>query len=137
MVILEKLERSTAQVGGIYPWDKYWSCTPQIWSRVVRREKKSCLEFATSQEGDIANMRKNDPHSMMPSVMLWGCFSSAGTGKLVRIEVKMDGAKHSVILEENPIFSLKETYERGGGSPSSRIMTLSLQLELHSNDLRQ
>jgi hypothetical protein len=31
--------------------------------------------------------------------MLWGCFSSAGNGKLVRIEGIMDGAKY--ILEGN------------------------------------
>ena len=27
------------------------------------------------------------------SIMLWGCFSSARTGKLVRVDGKMDGAK--------------------------------------------
>ena len=32
--------------------------------------------------------------------MLWGCFSSAGTGKLVRIEGTMDGAKYRRILDE-------------------------------------
>lgn len=35
------------------------------------------------------------------SIMLWGCFSSAGTGQLVRIEGKMDAAKYTQILEEN------------------------------------
>lgn len=34
---------------------------------------------------------------------MWGCFSSAGTGKLVRDEAKMDGAKYSTTLEENLI----------------------------------
>jgi hypothetical protein len=29
------------------------------------------------------------------SIMLWVCFSSAGTGKLVRIEGMMDGAKYN------------------------------------------
>ena len=35
------------------------------------------------------------------SIMLWGCFSSAVTGKLVRVDGKMDGAKYRAILEEN------------------------------------
>ena len=34
------------------------------------------------------------------SIMLWGCFSSAGTGKLVRVDGKVDGAKYRAILEE-------------------------------------
>ena len=35
------------------------------------------------------------------SIMLWGCFSSAGTGALVRIEGKMDEEKYRKILEES------------------------------------
>ena len=35
------------------------------------------------------------------SIMLWGSFSMAGTGKLVRIEGLMDGAIYRVILEGN------------------------------------
>ena len=35
------------------------------------------------------------------SIMLWRCFSSAGTGKLSRIEGIMDAAKYRVILEGN------------------------------------
>lgn len=33
--------------------------------------------------------------------MLWGCFSSAGTGRMVRIGGKADFAKYGAILEEN------------------------------------
>ena len=35
------------------------------------------------------------------SIMLLGCFSSAGTGALVRGEGKMDGAKYRKVQEEN------------------------------------
>jgi hypothetical protein len=33
--------------------------------------------------------------------MLWGCFSAARTGRLVRIEEKMNGAKYREILDKN------------------------------------
>jgi hypothetical protein len=33
--------------------------------------------------------------------MLWGCFSAAGTGRLVRIERKMNGATYNEILDKN------------------------------------
>ena len=35
------------------------------------------------------------------SIMLRGCFSVAGTGRLVKIEAKMNGAKYREILDEN------------------------------------
>ena len=34
-------------------------------------------------------------------IMLWGCFLATRTGKLVRIEGKMNGAKYRQILNEN------------------------------------
>ena len=37
--------------------------------------------------------------------MSWSCISSVGTGKLVRIERTMDGAKYRRILDENLIES--------------------------------
>jgi hypothetical protein len=40
--------------------------------------------------------------------MLWGCFSSAGTRKLVRIEGMMDGAKYREILEGNRFQSSRD-----------------------------
>ena len=35
------------------------------------------------------------------SIMLWGCFLASGTGRLVRLEEKMNGAKYREILDEN------------------------------------
>ena len=42
------------------------------------------------------------------SIMLWGCFSVAGTGRLVRIEAKMDGARYREILDENLLQSAQD-----------------------------
>lgn len=42
------------------------------------------------------------------SIVLWGGFSSAGTGKLVRVDGKMDGAKYRATLEENLLESAKD-----------------------------
>jgi hypothetical protein len=46
--------------------------------------------------------------------MLWGCLSAAGTGRLARIEVKMNRAMYSEILDENLLW----TSDLDKGSPS-------------------
>ena len=40
--------------------------------------------------------------------MLLGCFSAAGTGRLIRIETKMNGAKYRQILDENLLQSAQD-----------------------------
>uniref|UniRef100_A0AAX7TUF7 Uncharacterized protein n=1 Tax=Astatotilapia calliptera TaxID=8154 RepID=A0AAX7TUF7_ASTCA len=71
------------------------------------------------------------------SISLWGCFSSAGTGKLVRVDGKMDGAKYRAILEENLLESAKDLRlgrrSRGPNTFASHTVTLTIfcQLLLH------
>ncbi|KAK3571075.1 hypothetical protein QTP86_001326, partial [Hemibagrus guttatus] len=58
------------------------------------------------------------------SIMMWGCFSAAGTGRLVRIEGKMNAAMYRDILDEN---LLQSALDWGDGPSSNRTTTLSTQ----------
>jgi hypothetical protein len=42
------------------------------------------------------------------SIMLWGCFSVAGTERLVQIEGKMNRTKYREILDENLLQSAQD-----------------------------
>ena len=42
------------------------------------------------------------------SIMLWGCFSAAGTGGLVKVEGKLNGAKYRDILYGNLVQSVQD-----------------------------
>jgi len=35
------------------------------------------------------------------NIMLWGCFSAKGTGKLIRVEGRMNRAMYREILSQN------------------------------------
>jgi hypothetical protein len=58
--------------------------------------------------------------------MLWGCFSMAAIGRLVRIEGKMNRAKYREILDDTCSRTLR-TSDWGEGSSSNRTTTLNTQ----------
>ena len=81
-----------------------------IWKKVLWTDETKIELFG--HQGKCYIRRKpntsHHPENIIPtvkhaggSIMLWGCFSLAGTGKLVRIEGMMDGAKYREILEGN------------------------------------
>ena len=45
--------------------------------------------------------------------MLWGCFSKAGTGRLVRIEAKMSEAKYREILNNENLLQSTQDFRLG------------------------
>ena len=69
------------------------------------------------------------------SITLWGCFSAAGTGTLVRIKGTMNGAKYRQNLEEN-LLQMQKTFDCGEDLRSNRTMTPSIQPKQHWNGFR-
>jgi hypothetical protein len=42
------------------------------------------------------------------SIMMWGCFSAAWTGRIARIEGNMNGAKYREVHDENLLQSARD-----------------------------
>ncbi len=76
-----------------------WSDEPQF--------QASCLKETSSP---AHQMQSTIPKVKCAgsSLMLWGCFSAAGTGRLIRVEGKLNGAKYRDILNENLFHSAQD-----------------------------
>jgi hypothetical protein len=73
--------------------------SPNIWKKVLWSDETK-IELFGHQGKRYVWCKPNTSHHHKNTI-LWGCFSSAGTGILVRIEGMMDGAKYREILEGN------------------------------------
>lgn len=91
--------------------------TANVWKKVLWSDETKVELFGLNAKRYVWRKPNTAHHSQhtIPtvkhgggSIMLWGCFSSAGTGKLVRVDGKMDGAKYRTILEENLLESAKD-----------------------------
>ena len=116
--------------------------SPNIWKKVLWLDETKIELFG--HQGKRCKLNTfHHTENPIPTVehgggriMLWVCFPLAGTGKLVKIEGMMDGAKYREILEGN-LFQSSRDLKLDGGSPSSRITTLSILLKQHSSGLRE
>ena len=70
------------------------------------------------------------------SIMLWGCFSVAGTGKLVRIKETMNEAEYRQLLDGGTCFRVQKTLDCSEDLHSNRTMTPSIYPKQHWNGFR-
>ena len=89
---------------------------PNIWKKVLWSDETKILLFGHQGKHYVSLKPNTSNHSENTtvkhgggSIMLWGIFSSAGTGKLVRIERMMDGAKYREIEGNLLVFQRFET----------------------------
>lgn len=75
--------------------------------------EESCIFHLTTNASTWSSLESTVKYGVL-SVLLWGCFSSKGTGNLVRLHSTMDFMKDGEILNENLTASTKRL-QRGLG----------------------
>ena len=119
----------------LFKWDNLynWWLTKYFFAPLYGRR------YSDETKIELFGQHLSSPRDTIPtvkhgggSIMLWGCLSSAGNGKLVRNEEIMDGAKYRESIEGN-LFQSSTDLRLG---PSSRTMTLSILLKQHLSGLR-
>lgn len=93
------------------------------WEKVLWSDETKIELFGLNSTRRVWRKRnaEYDPKNTIPtvkhgggSIMFWGCFSSNGTGRLHRIDGKMNGAMYRKILSDNLLASAR-TLKMGRG----------------------
>ena len=70
--------------------------SPNVWRKVLWSDETKIELF--SHQGKCYVWGKPNTSHHLKNMLFWGCFSAAGSGKLVRDDGKMDGAKYRDIF---------------------------------------
>ncbi len=99
-------------------WKPAWSLlkntwrTPRWWqirfSGLMSPRYNFLALILSGMRGENQALLITCPIQSQQWIMLWGCFSAAGTGRLVAIEGKMNAAKYKDILDENLLQSAQD-----------------------------
>jgi hypothetical protein len=91
--------------------------TQEEWDRVIFSDESKFLLFKSdglqycwrrpSEAFDPCFTKKHIKHGV-GNIMVWGCITSKGMGRLVRIDGKMDGPAYVRILKEGLLGTLKD-----------------------------
>ena len=101
-------------------WDKNGACWSNSKDYVGRKPNIVCSSINTIPTVKYGGGR----------FMLYRCFSSAGTGNLVKLEGQKDGAKSREIMQDHLLQSAKELKLKRN-SPFSRTMIPSTRPKQH------
>uniref|UniRef100_A0A8C7SUX3 Transposase Tc1-like domain-containing protein n=1 Tax=Oncorhynchus mykiss TaxID=8022 RepID=A0A8C7SUX3_ONCMY len=86
------------------------------WEKVIWSDKTKIELFGLNSTRHVWRKKKDEynPKNTIPTmkhgggnIILWGCFSAKGTGRLHRIEGRMDGAMYRKILANNLLPSVR------------------------------
>ncbi len=89
----------------------------EAWEKVMWSDETTIELFGINSTRRVWRKKKDEynPKNTIPTVkhgggniMLWGCFSAKGTGRLHRIEGRMDGAMYREILGNNLSKSIED-----------------------------
>ncbi len=109
----------------------------EAWEKFMWSDETKIELFGINSTRRVWRKKKNEdnPKNTIPTVkhgggniMLWGCFSAKGTGRLHRIEGRMGGAMYREILANNLLPSVR-ALKMGRGWVFSRTMTPNTQQE--------